>query len=186
MIANAWNRIRYTLYTPVYDAAIATFDAPRRRAIDQLGLRAGEHALIVGAGSGRDLHFIPPGVQVTATDLTPAMVALTRAKAAALSRQVTAQVMDGQALDLPDAAFDAVLLHLILAVIPDPIACIREAARVLKPGGAHQRVRQIPDRRPPAVAGAAAGQHRGARRCDGHQPPSGADRAGGRAVHRGA
>jgi SAM-dependent methyltransferase len=153
MIANAWNRIRYTLYTPVYDAAIATFDAPRRRAIDQLGLRAGEHALIVGAGSGRDLHFIPPGVQVTATDLTPAMVALTRAKAAALSRQVTAQVMDGQALDLPDAAFDAVLLHLILAVIPDPIACIREAARVLKPGGRISVFDKfLTDARPPSLA----------------------------------
>ena len=43
--------------------------------------------------------------------------------------------MDGQALELPDASFDAVALHLILAVIPDPVRCLAEAARVLRPGG---------------------------------------------------
>jgi ubiquinone/menaquinone biosynthesis C-methylase UbiE len=43
--------------------------------------------------------------------------------------------MDGMALDLPDGAFDAALLHMVLEVIPDPVRCLREAARVLRPGG---------------------------------------------------
>jgi ubiquinone/menaquinone biosynthesis C-methylase UbiE len=43
--------------------------------------------------------------------------------------------MDGHALKFPDASFDAVILHLIVAVIPDPVKCLREAARVLRPGG---------------------------------------------------
>lgn len=43
--------------------------------------------------------------------------------------------MDGQQLNFPDEQFDKIILHLILAVIPDPVKTIKEAERVLKPGG---------------------------------------------------
>lgn len=43
--------------------------------------------------------------------------------------------MDAHHLAFPDASFDAAVLHLILAVIPDPVRCVREVARVLRPGG---------------------------------------------------
>lgn len=129
MDATAWNRLRYTVWAPVYDL-IARFGRYRRRSIGLLALRPGEKVLIVGAGTGADLPYIPDGVSVLATDLTPAMLAR-----APVRPGVETRVMDGQKLDLPDAAFDAVILHLILAVIPDPVACLREASRVLKPGG---------------------------------------------------
>lgn len=86
-------------------------------------------------GTGADIPHLPAGVHVTATDLTPAMVERTRCLAARLGRPVDARVMDAQALDLADESFDAVLLHLILAVVPDPLAALREAERVLRPGG---------------------------------------------------
>ena len=131
---NRWNRIRYTALAPVYDL-VARFGRQRRRAVGLLDLQAGERVLIVGAGTGADLPYVPAGVEIVAGDLTPAMVERIRHRARRLGRAVHAEVMDGQDLPLPDEHFDAVVLHLIVAVIPDPAACLREAARVLRPGG---------------------------------------------------
>jgi phosphatidylethanolamine/phosphatidyl-N-methylethanolamine N-methyltransferase len=131
---NRWNRIRYTAFAPLYDR-IARFASQRRRSLSLLDLQPGERLLIVGAGTGADLPYVPEGVEVVAGDITPAMVGRIRRRARRLGRSVTAEVMDGQALPLPDAQFDAVVLHLIVAVIPDPAACLRETARVLKPRG---------------------------------------------------
>lgn len=147
-----WNRIRYTLYAPVYDAVVRLLDGERRRAVELAAVQPGERVLIVGAGTGRDLDYLPRGCEVTAIDLTPAMLSRLRRRAARLGRPVDARVMDAQRLDLPDGHFDCVLLHLIVAVIPDPDACVREAARVLKPGGRISIFDKFqPDERPPSV-----------------------------------
>jgi phosphatidylethanolamine/phosphatidyl-N-methylethanolamine N-methyltransferase len=131
---NAWNRIRYTAFAPLYDS-VARFSTQRKRSVALLELKPGERVLIVGAGTGADLPFLPAGIEIVAGDITPAMVERVRQRAAGRGLAVRAEVMDGQALRLPDESFDAVILHLIVAVIPDPAACLREAARVLKPSG---------------------------------------------------
>ena len=132
--SNAWNRLRYTLIAPLYDAVVRVA-SQRRRSISLLELRPGERLLIAGSGTGADLPYVPPDVEVHAVDITPAMVERTRRRAAALGREVEARVGDAQALDYPDAWFDAVVLHLIVAVAPDGRRVLEEAARVLKPDG---------------------------------------------------
>jgi ubiquinone/menaquinone biosynthesis C-methylase UbiE len=130
--SNRWNRLRYTFWAPVYDTLVGSFDAKRRHSLRLLDPRAGERVLLVGAGTGADLPHLPPGCVVLATDLTPAMLARARPRVQPGTHLV---VMDGQQLAAPAVAFDAVVLHLILAVIPDPVRCLQEAARCLRPGG---------------------------------------------------
>lgn len=149
---NAWNRVRYTVLAPVYDA-VAGFRAQRRRSLELLALRPGERVLVVGCGTGLDLEWIPAGVETVAGDLTPAMVERTRARAERLGKPVEARVLDAHALDFADASFDAVVLHLVLAVVPDPVAAIREPERVLRPGGrAAVFDKWVPDDRAPSAA----------------------------------
>ncbi len=104
----------------------------RRASLALLEPRPGERLLIVGAGTGADLPYLPEGCTVLATDLTPAMLRKARSK---VRRGAHLAVMDGQQLGVPDGGFDGVVLHLVLAVIPDPVSCLRETARALRPGG---------------------------------------------------
>lgn len=129
---NTWNKIRYTIYTPIYDGIAGIFKASRRKSIDALNIKEGDKVLIVGAGTGLDLDFLPAGCQVIATDITPSMVKKIENRK---SNNVETMVMDGHKLDFENESFDKIILHLILAVIPDPVTCIKECERVLKVGG---------------------------------------------------
>lgn len=131
MPSNAWHRFRYTLWAPHYDR-VTKFHPERRHSVELLKLRPGERLVIIGCGTGADLPFIPADVRVLAADLTPAMLRQAQAHA---RPGIEFRVLDGMALDLPDGAFDAAILHMVLEVIPDPARCLREAARVLRPGG---------------------------------------------------
>jgi phosphatidylethanolamine/phosphatidyl-N-methylethanolamine N-methyltransferase len=131
MPPNAWQRFRYTLWAPHYDR-VTKFPRERRRSIELLALQPGERLVVIGCGTGADLPFLPTGIEVLAVDLTPAMLRQARAHA---RPGIEFRVMDGMALDLPDGSFDAAILHMVLEVIPDPVRCLHEAARVLRAGG---------------------------------------------------
>ncbi|MDR5865307.1 class I SAM-dependent methyltransferase [Halomonas koreensis] len=132
----AWNRLRYGLYAPLYDAVVErALRRARREALAQVHWRPGMRVLLVGAGTGLDLPWLPRDLELHATDLAPAMVRRLARRAEALDRDVEAAVMDAEALDFPDGHFDVVVMHLILAVMPDPARGLAEAHRVLADDG---------------------------------------------------
>jgi|CXWL01.1.fsa_nt_gi ubiquinone/menaquinone biosynthesis C-methylase UbiE len=138
MSSMGWSRWRWSLYAPFYDLlATRAFRQPRCRSLARLELVPGERLLLVGAGTGLDLDVLPrvPGLELTAIDLSPAMIARLRQRSADLELTVDARTMDATRLDFPAARFDAVVAHLVLAVVPDAEAVMREIARVLRPGG---------------------------------------------------
>jgi ubiquinone/menaquinone biosynthesis C-methylase UbiE len=97
--------------------------------------RATGRVLEVAVGTGLNFAFYPPGVAVTAIEISPAMLARARARAARLGLPVTLCEGDGQALPFASDSFDSVVCTLSLCNIPDETAAIAEMARVLRPGG---------------------------------------------------
>ena len=135
-MSTSLQRRAYTLFAPWYDAAVESATCEARGA--SLGrLRPGRDVdlLICGAGSGLDIPHLPPGSTATALDLTRAMLRRGRRHATRGRLSVFFVVGDATALPFAAATFDAVVLHLILAVIPRPDLALAEAARVLRPGG---------------------------------------------------
>ncbi|WP_106477806.1 class I SAM-dependent methyltransferase [Phytohalomonas tamaricis] len=132
----AWNRMRYTLYAPVYDAvAERIFERPRRQALAKVNWQTGQRILIVGAGTGLDLPWLPHGIEIHASDLSAAMVTRLQTRAAKLGLDIDSGVMDAAQLDYPNGYFEVVVMHLIIAVMPYPEAGLREAYRVLNKEG---------------------------------------------------
>jgi SAM-dependent methyltransferase len=104
------------------DAAIATLPiGPSSRVLD----------VATGTGAAA-LAAARTGADVTAIDFSAGMVA--RVGAHGLPN-IEARQMDGQALDLPDAAFDATVSVFGVMLFPDWRAGLRELARVTRPGG---------------------------------------------------
>lgn len=127
----------------VYDKQAAHYDAlialPERLLFAGGRQWACRHAagrvLEVGVGTGRNIEFYPPEVELTGLELRPAMLQQARERAARSGRPVQLIVGDAQQLPFPDADFDTVLATLTLCAIPDPDAAVAEMARVLRPGG---------------------------------------------------
>lgn len=126
-----------------YDAVAARYDAliaPLERwflASARAHLLAGVRGRVLDVGVGTGLNFphYPPGLTVTAIDLSPGMLAVAERRAAALGLAVTLRPMDVQALAFPDASFDTVVSALVFCAVPDPARGLAEVLRVCKPGG---------------------------------------------------
>ena len=107
-----------------------------RRGRRGVGEAARGRVLEVGIGTGLSLANYRPEVAVTGIDLSPEMLRRARRRADDLGRSVDLMEMDAQRLGLADSSFDTVAFTLCLCTIPDPRLALREALRVVRPGGA--------------------------------------------------
>lgn len=92
--------------------------------------------LEIGFGTGHNLPFMPAGVtKLLAVEPSARSVELARGRIEASPIDVEVVGLDGQQLPVGDASVDAVLCTWSLCTIPDAVAAIVEARRVLRPGG---------------------------------------------------
>ncbi|OGS91114.1 MAG: phosphatidylethanolamine N-methyltransferase [Gallionellales bacterium GWA2_59_43] len=127
-------RLSYNLLAPLYDMVVSrVMHAARRRSLRALPLGVSGRVLLSGAGTGLDLPLLPALHRYVALDFSGAM--LRRAVPRGMGLEVDFVLGDSMELPFADASFDHVVLHLIVAVVPQPELCLAETARVLKPGG---------------------------------------------------
>ena len=125
-----WDRAsrNYDLFTFGDDQRLGPY---RRR----LFRKVSGSILMVAAGTGNDFKFFPPGLTLTAIDISPKMLERAKPKADAYAGTIELRQMDVCKLDFPDAAFDTIVTACTFCSVPRPLAGLRELHRVLKPGG---------------------------------------------------
>ena len=127
---------KYEKFAPWYDLIEGILEflgvkSLRRRLLR----RASKRVLEIAVGTGKNLRYYPEGCQITAVDLSPAMLDIARKRARDLSLHAAFFLMDGETLAFRDQSFDTVVDSLTLCTFPDPVVALREMARVCRTDG---------------------------------------------------
>ncbi len=103
-------------------------------------LRAGETVLDLGSGAGLDVLLsarrVSPGGHAYGVDMTDEMLAVARANQQK-AKVENATFLKGtiEAVPLPDSSVDVIISNCVINLAADKSAVLREAYRVLRPGG---------------------------------------------------
>jgi ubiquinone/menaquinone biosynthesis C-methylase UbiE len=133
-------RAHYDRWARVYGRS-RLLPSLQKKAVAELGLRAGDRLLDVACGAGKVVVETAPRVQrAVGVDLSDGMLALAHQRLAA-EREMRALTnvefhqAPSDALPFEAASFTAIVCTTALHHFPDPEESIAEMARVLSPGG---------------------------------------------------
>jgi len=99
-------------------------------------LTRGQSVLEIGVGAGTDfIRFARAGAKATGVDLTEHAIALVRERLDNEGLDAELRQADAERLPFDDDSFDRVYSWGVLHHTPDTERAVREAIRVLKPGG---------------------------------------------------
>lgn len=118
-----WDRLRIELYGSAFDAEAILALLPSNYVVADLGCGTGAMAAKLARAVGR----------VIAVDNSAAMIKAARQRIGSL-KNVDLRKGELDALPIEDGSCDAAMLILALTYVPDPVATIKEAARILRPG----------------------------------------------------
>lgn len=120
---DAHARARYALEPYIFD--FAQFQSAR-------GLRV----LEIGTGLGADyLEWLKAGAHATGVDFSSASIQRARHRCRLAGYEPDLREADAEQLPFPDASFDVVYSYGVMHHSPNTAKCVKEAWRVLRPGG---------------------------------------------------
>jgi len=134
--ATEQRRRRYDRVAPFYDLMEMTGNGQMRLWSEKLWAQVPPAKVLeVGVGTGKNFEYHPTGAHMTGIDFSSRMLGRARQRAAQLGEPIELRQMDAQAMEFPDASFDAAAATCVFCSVPDPVLGLQEVKRVVKPGG---------------------------------------------------
>ena len=139
----------HPIFAAIYDRMLAESEreglyAMRRELLTQ----ATGRTLELGSGTGANLeHYTPAVTELVMTEPDPHMAKRLRARldGEQLAADARVEEIGAESVPFDDASFDTVVSTLVLCTVPDAPAAMREAHRVLKPGGKFLFIEHVRD-----------------------------------------
>lgn len=97
--------------------------------------RAFGDTLEIGGGTGANIPYYSRNVRLTFIEPDPHMIKRLRRRSDGKGANISIVRQVGEQLPFADASFDSVVTTLVLCMVHDHDRVVREARRVLKPGG---------------------------------------------------